>query len=218
MSRPRKPCDRCGGEKKPGPGQKFCAPCDTLRFRCDTCGMPKPRPERKLCDSCNYEHMKRFVAAKRTPVADSEPPGKRWCKRCEQYLPLRSFTESKGKRGGLATYCKTCNSLYHWARRITKVYGITPEQYFELLAAQGGRCAICELKPRTMRLAVDHNHKTGAVRGLLCTSCNHKVLGGAKESVQVLRRAANYLENPPAFAVLGAMMEPEEEATDALTE
>ncbi len=52
-------------------------------------------------------------------------------------------------------------------------YGITPEQFFDLLVAQDGKCAICGGAPKRGRnLSVDHDHSTGVVRGLLCVSCN----------------------------------------------
>jgi hypothetical protein len=50
--------------------------------------------------------------------------------------------------------------------------GITDDDYEALLAAQGGGCAICGNPPKTRRLHVDHDHKTGKVRGLLCHRCN----------------------------------------------
>lgn len=50
--------------------------------------------------------------------------------------------------------------------------GITDADYFALLKAQGGHCAICPSTPKTRRLHVDHDHATGAVRGLLCHRCN----------------------------------------------
>jgi hypothetical protein len=53
-----------------------------------------------------------------------------------------------------------------------KQLGVTDEAYEALLAAQGGGCAICGAKPKTRRLHVDHDHKTGKVRGLLCHRCN----------------------------------------------
>ena len=50
--------------------------------------------------------------------------------------------------------------------------GVTTEDYDRLLAAQDGGCAICGNPPKTRRLHVDHNHRTGKVRGLLCFRCN----------------------------------------------
>ena len=60
---------------------------------------------------------------------------------------------------------------YRHKWRLEKVYGITPEEYARMLAAQEGRCFFCR-KPRRKLLAVDHDHVTGRVRGLLCTPCN----------------------------------------------
>jgi len=53
-----------------------------------------------------------------------------------------------------------------------KALGITDEAYTALLEAQGGHCALCPNVPKTRRLHVDHDHKTGEIRGLLCYRCN----------------------------------------------
>ena len=50
--------------------------------------------------------------------------------------------------------------------------GITDALYLEMLERQGGHCALCPATPKTRRLHVDHDHKTGEVRGLLCHRCN----------------------------------------------
>lgn len=73
-------------------------------------------------------------------------------------------------------------------------YGITLEQYNELLAKQKGICAICkEPSPNGKRLCVDHCHKTGKVRGLLCDICN-KGVGHFRDNSEYLRAAINYLK------------------------
>jgi hypothetical protein len=80
-----------------------------------------------------------------------------------------------------------------------KLYGLTPEGYDELLAAQGGVCAICGLPGQTWaerNLHVDHDHATHEVRGLLCGKCNVGI-GMLGDSVEGLRNALKYLENPP---------------------
>ena len=80
---------------------------------------------------------------------------------------------------------------------LKRTYGITLEDYNKLLEEQGGVCKICGLKdqPGKFRLAVDHDHKTGAVRGILCNGCNGG-LGLFKDSPTLLRRALDYLSQP----------------------
>jgi len=76
---------------------------------------------------------------------------------------------------------------------VERVYGA---DYDRLLKRQGGRCAGCGGRPQKKRLAVDHDHKTGRVRGLLCSTCNHDILGVAErlaDPVGTLRRLADYL-------------------------
>lgn len=55
---------------------------------------------------------------------------------------------------------------------LRRTYGIDREQYLRLLASQGGVCAICSKNEQKKALHVDHNHVTGAIRGLLCGRCN----------------------------------------------
>ena len=62
-------------------------------------------------------------------------------------------------------------------RYVQRTYGLAEGEYARMLDAQDGRCAMCRRRPRTKRLAVDHDHFTGKVRGLLCGVCNHTILG-----------------------------------------
>lgn len=82
-------------------------------------------------------------------------------------------------------------------KALLKRYGLTPESYIDLLTAQGGRCAICQRTDpgcsRHARLAVDHCHTTGKVRGLLCNGCNRGI-GFLMDNPTILRAAADYLE------------------------
>ena len=74
-------------------------------------------------------------------------------------------------------------------------YGINQEQYEEMLAEQGGSCAICGKTPEEegRNLAVDHDHKTGEIFGILCSLCN-KILVGRIREPAAFKRAAEYLE------------------------
>lgn len=74
-------------------------------------------------------------------------------------------------------------------------YGITREDYNELLITQNGKCAVCEKSVLELGLPlyIDHNHKTGKVRGLLCRKCNIG-LGCFDDELSILLQAADYLK------------------------
>lgn len=95
-------------------------------------------------------------------------------------------------------------------------YGITLEEYDQLLAFQDGKCYICQRSPR-YNMDVDHDHamekvllggfspivaKRLSIRGLLCKLCNRRILPAARDNVEVLERAIRYLTHPPAFCVI----------------
>jgi hypothetical protein len=86
----------------------------------------------------------------------------------------------------------------YWEKDLKK-YGITPDQYIQMMFDQNGLCAICEgpethlIKGKLPLLAVDHDHETGKVRGLLCSRCNNGI-GHFKDSPTLLQRAASYVE------------------------
>lgn len=138
------------------------------------------------------------------------------CARCEQDRPRDSFNRNRTRKDGLQTYCKPCaagykkTDAYLAGRRAYKRssagkaaqrradlkhrYGITEAEYGRLLAEQNGGCAICSTTECASgrRLAVDHCHATGRVRGLLCRDCN-TVLGKFRDDAERFERAAAYL-------------------------
>lgn len=142
----------------------------------------------------------RFLAAPssmrvaRVPAA-SWPAGTRFCSGCRSFVPLWYTSGSR---------CKACASAAAHHRHIEKTYGISAREYNAILQMQGGVCAICGCRPGKKRFPVDHDHQTGAVRGVICKRCNHDLLGAAHDDVELLRRAVAYLESPPARAVLRA--------------
>jgi hypothetical protein len=91
-------------------------------------------------------------------------------------------------------YDHTPKGLERQRRNHLKIsYGITVEDYIKLFNLQHGRCIICSEKPTKRRLSVDHDHKTGKIRGLLCHKCN-MILGYSNDSPLILQEAIHYLE------------------------
>jgi len=80
-------------------------------------------------------------------------------------------------------------------RSIVRTYGLTLEDYEKMLEEQNNLCKICN-EPETEKksLAIDHDHNTGKGRGLLCSKCN-KGIGLLRDNPELLRIAANYLQN-----------------------
>lgn len=79
-------------------------------------------------------------------------------------------------------------------KRLKSSYGLTLEQYDEMVENQDGVCIICgNVNENGYRLCVDHDHETGKIRALLCHRCN-RLIGWAGEDIILLRSLANYLE------------------------
>lgn len=79
-----------------------------------------------------------------------------------------------------------------WAYKIRREYGITSQDYYSMLEDQNGLCAICEVNITDQKLCVDHNHKTGRIRGLLCRNCNLKLQ--IFEDEQFMNKAFTYIK------------------------
>lgn len=130
----------------------------------------------------------------------------RICACCHERKPLTEFIQKKRKNGGTCphAYCKLCLPKVNRERRLKRQFNISVAEYERILYHQNGGCAICGRPPREdgNRLAIDHDHKTGLVRGLLCRTCN-KLLALAYDDTKRLSRAIAYLDVPPATTVLG---------------
>lgn len=80
--------------------------------------------------------------------------------------------------------------------RLQREFGMTLEEYNAMFVSQNGLCSICGGGPdaKNKRLAVDHDHKTGKIRSLLCRGCNVGI-GNLKDSPDLLEKAAKYIRN-----------------------
>jgi len=140
------------------------------------------------------------------------------CNVCKMVKDSSEFHQNKAKKDGLNNKCKACNCLkakeynknvYKTKNaKLKKIYGITIEHYNELFQKQNGCCAICNkpeitIDKRTKKLrglAVDHNHKTGEIRGLLC-SAHNRALGMFHDDINELLKAIEYLEKRKLHAI-----------------
>ena len=106
-------------------------------------------------------------------------------------LPTLNTRKTPVKRVRLSAKEKLAKEKTH-ERYVQRTYDLAPGEYAERLAEQGGACAICGKKPRRRRLAVDHDHTSNQVRGLLCLFCN-TAIGVFEFDGPTAQRAAEYL-------------------------
>ncbi|MFD8010391.1 endonuclease VII domain-containing protein [Streptomyces sp. NPDC058955] len=118
------------------------------------------------------------------------PLGHKLCRQCGEIKPHDDWHRNATASDGLATCCKTCKKAQGRAGHLKRQYGITEAERDQMIAAQGGVCVICQEGPAEH---VDHDHRTGKVRGVLCFSCK-AALGQFKDRPDVIRRAAAYVE------------------------
>ena len=132
----------------------------------------------------------------------------RKCSKCKQKKHKTEFYKDKSQKTGLCSICIECQKKKDKGRwssengRTTtlrthykKRYGITLEDYDNILESQSGKCAICDSDSpggKKGRFAVDHDHETKKIRGLLCGTCNI-LLGHSKDNTNILLKAIQYL-------------------------
>jgi len=102
----------------------------------------------------------------------------------------------KGKDSPAYKHGRSATKEYDLELHMKRTYGMDFKQYEEMLFAQDGKCAICKAEPPTnqhkTRLNIDHDHSTGAIRGLLCDCCN-RALGLMRDNTDLLQKAIQYL-------------------------
>ena len=132
-----------------------------------------------------------------------------------------TIRQSEERNGHFVRYCKECSAakvkrIYQikhrdptfyrridWPSKLKRLYGLTVEDYNKLLVKQGGGCVLCGetdpscgsrhyIKNNRTAFDVDHNHKTGKIRGLLCTRCN-RLVGLANDKIQTAKNLVKYL-------------------------
>lgn len=127
------------------------------------------------------------------PTADDRKYGNfLHCVECERDWPLQFTVPSLDRCVNCARDWwraqKTERTGHRWSK-----YGLTPTDVLEMLSEQSSRCAICSKAITAEKCHVDHDHSTGAIRGLLCKRCNCSI-GHFDEDPVILRMAATYIE------------------------
>lgn len=156
---------------------------------CQKCGCTDRLVCDKRCLDCHRERCRLASRRRRILRDELRDAGKSLvydgdaCLRCND---TSRYVSSKA--------CVTCQANATSAYFIKRKYGLSPTQYRELLVSQGFSCRICRVTPLgDEKLCVDHDHQTGAVRGLLCRKCN-SVLGFVDDNPAVLIAAIAYLK------------------------
>ena len=204
---------RCQNEPKSDEG-RLCLDCGERpairkQLSCPRCrrGRP-PLAELKTrfpsrCSRCGETGHNRTGCAATVPVLEHGP---RWCSRCESAGAMHGRLHCGSCVAALRNERAEEDAEYATARAAQslkshlKKRGLTPGEFERRLLEQGGVCAICR-QPETavrrssgkiLRLAVDHDHETGEIRGLLCARCN-TAIGLLDESHERLLAAGDYL-------------------------
>ena len=131
------------------------------------------------CTPCEMSERKKVACS----ISVKQKP----CTLCKEIKQASEFRPNRANRDGLECWCIECR---RW-RLLLSTYDLTRGEYEAMFLIQGGLCLICKL-PSIRPLHVDHDHKTGVVRGLLCENCN-RGLGIFKDDIQRLKAAADYL-------------------------
>lgn len=172
------------------------------------CNVPECLREHVARGYCKL-HYRRFMKYG-DPLGSTPAPeaidigGLRTCTRCKAPKPIEEFGPDSRCRGGRKRICRTCLSTYSRAwqiankdqweegRRIARIRRVFGEDGLNVDRRRqaGAGCDICG--QRTIRMAIDHSHLTGRVRGLLCKDCN-LILGWVQDDPARLRAMADYV-------------------------
>lgn len=168
-----------------------------------------------ICEDCR-RIAKQKIRAQRLAGQNIHPVEKKTCNGCDIEKLASDFYRDAGIADGRSTICKICRekssqrwrennrehynatmrayNKKHYKRLRLQRYKLSLNEYEAMLIKQRGKCAVCEKNPGGKRpLVVDHNHKTGMVRGLLCYGCNRLI--AFLDNPQALKWAEDFLKS-----------------------
>ena len=190
-----KQCRECG---LPGDGRVQYHP------ECRTRARERAKSERRRCSRC-----KRVLAASAFSNDSTRTSGKfPYCISCQVAATAAGKVQDMAAKpnGRRCGWCETevrghpnrkfCSSYCKDKVKRVLQFGLTVAQYRAIEADAGGRCPICQRRPKFW--AIDHDHRSRRVTGLVCTGCNVGALAFTFHDVEVVRRLLAYLEQAPA--------------------
>ena len=180
--------------------------------KCNKCFLEKELTEFHKCktEKDGYRHSCKECRPGYKPHV--KPTIEKQCLDCKIVKPINKFSFTNKEKSFRNSDCMKCKAKKQHLKRMlnpdkellrkrkidlrTK-YNMTIEEYNQMYLDQGGKCKVC---PREVKrtLHLDHCHKTGIVRGLLCEACNH-TLGFAQDNIQILQGLINYLQMTKTF-------------------
>lgn len=182
---------------------KACIAAYVRQRRAGTLVSSKPHVRRpiengmKVCSGCeNNLPLSDFYRNKKKAIdASDETKGVySICKECSYAKGCLWVSKNRKRYNERARVWAADNKVRLLVKRWSKGRAFTVDDYSAMVKAQGNLCAICGMPPKAGRvLDIDHNHKTGRIRGLLCSQCN-KGIGHFSDDQNLLTLAAKYLE------------------------
>lgn len=201
---------------------KTCSKCglakDQAQFYRRASSADGHAPWCKDCDNANRLKNRKATKRKRS----KKVPDTKTCRKCGELKPAKDFSIMKDSADGLYSYCKQCKAamvrdytqrngevVREKARKrnatpkgrlatrksnLKQSFRMTKTQFDQTWREQGKSCAICHTRRERNEkaFAVDHDHSTGVIRGILCHRCN-RALGLADDNTELLKSAATYL-------------------------
>ncbi len=198
-------CSACGQEKSRDEFYVDLARRDGITSQCKACRSAG----RKRYYAANKEkvkaRVKAYAARNKKKISDNKKNYYR--DNCDVIKEKHKVRYWKNPEKARLISKKSLEKIKGTVKYQTKIrkqvllrFDLTVEQYEDMLRKQNGVCAICKkpeskkYKGKVTRLSVDHCHKTGMIRGLLCNNCN-KALGNVFDNVEILQEMVRYLKN-----------------------
>jgi hypothetical protein len=178
---------------------------------CAGCNILKPITKFKRKNGVRENTCRACVTGPTNPT--NYWPTEKQCRCCLEVKPIDRFRKNSPSKNGVRYYtniCKPCDNRNRNLRRAGKPkmkaklqrsrvkykYGLTMDEINQMIENQGNKCKICD--NIFEKLVIDHDHKSGKVRGMLCAGCNSG-LGFFKDNIENFKSAIKYLEDNTAL-------------------